>query len=214
MSARESILANLKSRLHQVSNDQSLSDTGRQAQVPPQAVREAADLSDLFEAQVGRTGASFERIENIEAAPSRVAAYLGRATLDASVHLAGDAELAELPWAGEGVSVQPGLPQMMAAAPIVSRARAALAETGTVVLVSNQHSGPEVNLLADHHIVILTADDLVPSGEEIWRQVTELALPRALTFITGPSRTGDIDMTLELGVHGACAMHIIFVGKT
>ena len=39
-------------------------------------------------------------------------------------------------------------------------------------------------------------------------------MPRALNFISGPSRTGDIEQTIVLGAHGPCRVHLILIGET
>jgi hypothetical protein len=49
--------------------------------------------------------------------------------------------------------------------------------------------------------------------EEIWAELRERGMPRALGFITGPSRTGDIEFDIQLGAHGPRNLHVIIVAS-
>jgi len=78
-------------------------------------------------------------------------------------------------------------------------------------------SGPQspatTSLLTETHIAIVSASRIVRGMEEAWRLVrTEYGkLPRAVNFISGPSRTADIEQTVTLGAHGPYRVHIIIV---
>jgi L-lactate dehydrogenase complex protein LldG len=78
-------------------------------------------------------------------------------------------------------------------------------------------SGPEhpttLNMMPDTHIVVLRADQVVGSYEDGWDAVRrrDKEMPRTVNFITGPSRTGDIEQTLQLGAHGPRRLHILLI---
>ena len=81
-------------------------------------------------------------------------------------------------------------------------------------------SGPEtpttLNFLPDIHIVILRADQIVAAYEDGWDRLRAVRpspkdLPRAVNFITGPSRTGDIEQQIIRGMHGPRRLHIVVV---
>ena len=80
-------------------------------------------------------------------------------------------------------------------------------------------SGPEhpvtLNLLPDTHIVVLREGDIVGGYEDVWARLRARygkdRMPRTVNTITGPSRTGDIEQTIELGAHGPRRMHIVVV---
>jgi L-lactate dehydrogenase complex protein LldG len=93
---------------------------------------------------------------------------------------------------------------------------AAVAETGSVVLLSGENTPTSLNLLPDNHIVIVRRSQVVDNFEDVWRQLRarETALPRAVNLVTGPSRTGDIEQTIHLGAHGPRRVHIILVDET
>ena len=100
----------------------------------------------------------------------------------------------------------------------VSAAFAAVAETGTLALVSGPANPTTLNFLPDNHVVIVFADDLVGDYESVFAKLRAAygagAAPRTLNFITGPSRSADIEQTLLLGAHGPRRLHVVVVGAS
>jgi L-lactate dehydrogenase complex protein LldG len=90
---------------------------------------------------------------------------------------------------------------------------AAIAETGTLVLLSGAHSPTTLNFLPDVHIVVVRRQQIVTHIEDVWRRIrSELEdMPRTVNLITGPSRTADIEQTIQLGAHGPRSLHVIVV---
>ncbi len=90
---------------------------------------------------------------------------------------------------------------------------AAVAETGSLVLCSDKNTPAATSLLPETHIAILPASRLVATMEEVWclLRKEQGELPRAVNFVSGPSRTGDIEQTIVLGAHGPYRVHIIIV---
>jgi len=89
----------------------------------------------------------------------------------------------------------------------------AVAETGTLVSPSSEKRPISLNFLAEINIAILHSTHILPSYEEVWSKIThnKLSPPRTVNFITGPSRTGDIEQTLLLGVHGPKKLHVLII---
>ncbi len=82
------------------------------------------------------------------------------------------------------------------------------------------HSGPQtpttLNFLPENHVVVVRASQVVGAYEEVWdrlRAANPAALPRTVNMITGPSRTGDIELRLELGAHGPRRLHIVLIAE-
>jgi L-lactate dehydrogenase complex protein LldG len=100
----------------------------------------------------------------------------------------------------------------------IAEARAGVAETGTLVMASGADRPTTLNFLPETHIVIVPVARIVGTYEEAWDRLrgphmTRGLLPRAVNWITGPSRTADIEQTLLTGVHGPKRLHIIVVDE-
>lgn len=95
----------------------------------------------------------------------------------------------------------------------VSHAECAIAETGTLALLSGPDNPTSLNFLAENHIVVTRISNVVDHYEDLWdrlrRRDGPKVMPRAVNFITGPSRSADIEQTLILGAHGPVRLHII-----
>ncbi|RIK41636.1 MAG: [Fe-S]-binding protein [Chloroflexi bacterium] len=100
----------------------------------------------------------------------------------------------------------------------ISGANAAIAETGTIMIVTNEGNSRLVTTLPPVHIAILGVDKIVPSLDDAMAIVK--VLPRSgtgqkitsyVSFVTGPSRSADIELTLTVGVHGPKEVHIVLL---
>lgn len=113
--------------------------------------------------------------------------------------------------ASTGGDAGPGHPTP--AAQVVGRARFAVAETGSVVLAaSNEDRG--ACFLADRLWLLLSEEAIVPTLDEALSRVQALVREGApyVTFMSGPSRTADIERTLTIGVHGPRALTVVVIG--
>lgn len=91
----------------------------------------------------------------------------------------------------------------------LSRAWMAIADTGTLVLQSGPENPTRLNFLADFHGVFLQESKIVETKQAVWKALEQQGkLPRALNFISGPSRTADIEQTIQLGAHGPRSLWI------
>ena len=68
--------------------------------------------------------------------------------------------------------------------------------------------------LAEDHLVILDIERIVKYQEELWGVLrsTQPAWPRAVNLVTGPSKTADVEQTIEYGAHGPRRVHVLAVG--
>ena len=94
----------------------------------------------------------------------------------------------------------------------ITSAEWAIAETGTLVLESDAERHRLTSLVPPVHICILEAEKIRQTLGEIL-EIIEPDRSRAVTFITGASRTSDIELTLAIGVHGPRELHVILVDK-
>ena len=121
-------------------------------------------------------------------------------------------ELSALPWREHGLEVEarPARGEDLVG---ITGAFCAIAETGTLVLASGPHTPAAASLLPETHIAVLPAARIVKGMEDAWALVrAELKeMPRALNLVSGPSRTADIEQTINLGAHGPYRVHIVIV---
>jgi len=94
----------------------------------------------------------------------------------------------------------------------VTTALAAVAETGSIAFASDEQTPSTLNFLPENHIVVLYESQIVNRTEDVWSQLRSMpSIPRAVNLVTGPSRTGDVEQTIELGAHGPRRMHVLLV---
>ena len=98
--------------------------------------------------------------------------------------------------------------QVAAAVMGVTRCAAALADTGTLLLMCAPTRPRATSLVPRVHLAVVEDDDLVPSLPDALARA-EGALPSGMVCITGPSRSGDIEQVLTLGVHGPAEVHVV-----
>jgi L-lactate dehydrogenase complex protein LldG len=87
----------------------------------------------------------------------------------------------------------------------------ALADTGTLVLLTGEGRPRTASLLPPIHIAVMTEDQIIRGLDDLFGllRIRSENAPSAITFITGPSRTADIEMTLVVGVHGPQQLHVV-----
>jgi L-lactate dehydrogenase complex protein LldG len=173
-------------------------------------VEQVALFLRLVEKEFGTTA----RLREAEGVPAAIAEYLASQNLPARFVLAPHPELLALPWPErlmlrfaarhaepeDQVSVQHGF--------------AGIAETGTLMLPSGPARPTTLNILPDTAIVVLRASRVVGAPEEAWdllRAEQGGAMPRSVMLVTGPSRSADIEQTLELGAHGPRRLHLVLI---
>ena len=89
-----------------------------------------------------------------------------------------------------------------------------IAQTGSVLVTTQRAGGRALSVLPPHHVVIATRSQMVPdlaTALQLARQRYAPNWPSFLSFITGPSRTGDIERILVLGAHGPKKLTVFLV---
>ena len=95
----------------------------------------------------------------------------------------------------------------------ISTAQAGIAETGTLILDSACERHRLVSLVPPVHIAIINASAIVGTLADALTLLQQKEISPAITFITGPSRTADIELTLTIGVHGPQELYVIVDGS-
>ena len=119
-------------------------------------------------------------------------------------------EFGDLDWAAAGLTIE-ARPTTGDDRLGITGAFCAIAETGTLVILSGMDTPTATTLLPDTHIAVLHANRIVSGMEEAFALIRREhgLLPRAVNMISGPSRTGDIEQTIVLGAHGPYRVHIL-----
>lgn len=177
----------------------------------PQPVLDG-DLVQRFRAKAESLASSVDSVSTQSEAPQAVARYLAAGGLGREAVLTGD--LATLDWAASGleVAVRPAVDADKVG---ISGCFCAIAETGTLLLLSGAARPATVSLLPETHIALVPVARIVATMEDAFAllRAERGSVPRALNFISGPSRTGDIEQTIVLGAHGPCRVHLILTGE-
>jgi L-lactate dehydrogenase complex protein LldG len=181
--------------------------------IPARSRLPAAAQVDLFVRNVEKEFGSVTRVADLDAIPGAVADYLAAQNLPGSMVMAPHPALQAIPWSARPLlDIREGRAEGTDAVSI-QHGFAGIAETGTVMLPSSPERPVTLNLLADSAIVVLWASTVVGAYEEAWDRLrTEVGgMPRNVMLVTGPSRSADIEQTLELGAHGPRRLHIVLV---
>ncbi|MBT5108039.1 MAG: LUD domain-containing protein [Rhodospirillaceae bacterium] len=185
--------------------------------VPARTDRAATALIDLFVTQAESVDATVDRVEAAVDVPDAVAAYLAQRNLPSVLRLAPDSQLDDIPWDQRPtLSVTRGKTDGSHDVSVTG-AFAGIAETGTLMLRSGPESPSTLNFLPDTHMVVLRASQIKKSYEDGWDEIRlqmetqPNSLPRTVNFITGPSRTGDIEQKILMGAHGPRRLHIVLI---
>ena len=156
---------------------------------------------------------TLDHVDRTAAVPQAVARYLQSNGLPLSAVCW--PELAELEWQVAGVTVESRETRGDDLVGITG-AFCAIAETGTLMLLSGARTPGATSLLPETHIAVVPAARIVRGMEDAWALLRAEhgpdAMPRAVNFISGPSRTADIEQTLVLGAHGPYRVHIVLTG--
>lgn len=213
MSSREDILGRVRAQL---GRDAAPGGAGRDIDAWLAARREGprppsgGDLLARFREKSEALSTTVDIVTEWSAVPDAVARYLKETGLP--MQAVGWPLVSGHEWAGAGIDFKA---RGAADADLVgiTGCYCAIAETGTLMLLSGPDTPATVSLLPETHVAVLAASRIVAGMEEAWNLArSELGtLPRAVNFISGPSRTGDIEQTIVLGAHGPYRVHVVVV---
>jgi L-lactate dehydrogenase complex protein LldG len=215
MAARERILAEIRKRQ---GRGGPLSAAERETietylrRHPRGPLREpAADLVAVFRERAEAAASTTDRVASLAEAPPAITRHLDANGLPRSGCVW--PLLGSIDWRGAGLALDARAAHAEDAIGVTG-VFSAIAETGTLMLCSGPDTPASVSLLPQTHIAIVPVQRIVPVMEDAWDLArAELGqLPRAVNFISGPSRTADIEQTIVLGAHGPYRVHILLVG--
>ena len=197
MSAREAILTAVRA--------------GRREEPAPRYVQPAwtGDPVAHFAARARSSAADVYEIASLEDAPEAIWSILVAKQPETRLHFLRESPVAALPWQrAPGLTLTSERPSGLETA--VSIADFGIAETGTVVFFSGERSASSWHFLPGREIVLVRRDTIVPRLENVIESLSSRRdMPATVNLVTGPSRTADIEQTIERGAHGPRELCII-----
>jgi L-lactate dehydrogenase complex protein LldG len=200
MSARDEILSNIRTR--------RVSTAARPSPYKPPTLPKET-LAQFME-RASAAGAEVRQLASANEIPAAIAETLRDRNLPAIIHLPPDAQLRALQWdTAPGLTVRNDAPGGDDTA--LSTAPFAIAETGTLAFLSDAARPASWHFRPGLEIAVLRAGGILPHLESLLARAKMAGpIPHTINLVTGPSRTGDIEQTLEMGAHGPKAL-VIFV---
>lgn len=213
--ARSDILDRIRSRRGATPPQLEINEMLAELGMAPPAPESGTDPVQDLHQQLLENHASVEYAANRAAAVKNIARHVYQSYNNYRVVAGNDPRLAAMPWRDGGVLVRFG-----AAAPqdqvAISYSLLGVVESGSLALFSSRHNPGSNNWLAQDHIVLCDAADIVADYEHAWRELrqrqTALGSPRGIHFISGPSATADIGFQMVFGAHGPQRLHVIIIG--
>lgn len=224
MSSRDAILGKIRQTLSSKSNNEQRLDAVNarlskhpRGTIPARAQLQPKAQAKMFCEQAEAVQASVKRVKSYAGVPKAIADYLRAHNLPAEFRMGSDKRLNDLPWEKARsleIKIGPSDGEDLIG---VSHAYGGIAESGTLLMLSGKDNPTTVNFLPETHIVVLKASEIEGDYETLWSRVRKKfgrgKMPRTVNWITGPSRSGDIQQTLLLGAHGPRSLHVIVVDE-
>ncbi len=224
MSVRDTILNNIRTSIGAKKTDEqrrkSVEDRLKNhpiGVIPARAQLNKIKQVKLFCQQAEKVSTTIRNVRSYQGVPRAVSEYLRQRNLPAGFRMGSDPRLAGLPWQKTpALEIKTGTSD---GNDLVGLAHAfgVVAESGTLLLVSGKDNPTSSNFLPETHIIVTRKSDVVGDYEALWTSLRKTfgpgKMPRTVNWITGPSRSADIQQTLLLGAHGPKALHVIIVDE-
>lgn len=208
--ARTAILARIAAANRRNAGDAVPGEVAERLRHPPTGPLLTWTDSDeaRFLERLQAASASVHRVADLASAAAAVRAYMDQERLQAPAVLAPHELLAQL-------QLTDGRQRPLEAGDrlAITVAFAGVAETGSLALLSGPDTPTRLNFLPEHLVCLLAARHILANLEALWRRIRQEhgALPRAVNLITGPSRTADVEQTIQLGAHGPRSLHVVLL---
>jgi L-lactate dehydrogenase complex protein LldG len=195
MKSRDAIFANIKKSLRVAADDhlrrESVSariEKHPRNIIPARGQKTGAERTEVFREMVESSKASIVILDSKDDVPAAVTTYLRSKNLPQSIRRGDDERLALIPWAKERtLDVTKGASDGAQLAS-VSYAFGAVAESGTLVMLSGADNPTTLNFLPDHHLVVVDEREIAGDYESVWDKIRECfganKMPRAVNWIT------------------------------
>jgi len=174
----------------------------------------SGDTVPQFAAKARATAAEVCEIARMEDAPEAIWSLLAAKSAAPQIHVLRNGIVNALPWQrAPGLTLMADRPSGSATA--VSIADFGIAETGTLVFCSGERSASSWHFLPGREIVLIAREAIVPRFEDVIEVLArQSSMPATVNLVTGPSRTADIEQTIERGAHGPRELCILVVAES
>jgi L-lactate dehydrogenase complex protein LldG len=166
------------------------------------------EIGPRFREQCIKMASTYDEVASRADVPEAVERYLREKALPLTA--VAWPEIASMSWTGVEVEGRPARGDDLVG---ITGVHLAIAETGTLMFLSGAETYAATSLLPETHIAVVPASRIVASMEDAWARTRDEigGLPRAVNFVSGPSRTADIEGVLQIGAHGPFRVHVIVV---
>lgn len=177
--------------------------------------KSANELQELFCRVLEAHNAKTFFIPTLADLPKAIADHLVKSSIPPEIYSGNNQSLKSLAWIDSGIQWQEGEIKSDGLAAL-AEAECAIADTGTVVVLSGEKNPTRNNFLAEHHIVLLHSKMIKAYSEDVWSHLKQTyeTLPRAVNFISGPSSSADVGLKLEYGAHGPRSLAIFILADS
>ncbi len=218
MTARETILSRIRTKIASSDAGVDVGLDGLTAGCPPDFSIQLPQPDYGFDIEDNKTERFIALLEQVhgttdiwtklDEVPTAVAHYLTKSGAELRAVITADNALTQLDWGNLIVEPKAATKSTRTS---VTLAFAGIAETGTIAMLSSPESPVTLHFLPEINIVVLLESKLLATIEQLWQKIE--TQPRAINFITGPSKTGDIEQTIIYGAHGPKQFHVIIINK-
>jgi len=217
VSARANILARIRTAQGRAGAEPTAeelegarSHIARRISGPQPSISRPADPIAQFRAECDRLGTTHAHADDMAGVPHEVARYLDANALEKRVVLW--PEYAALDWPSAGIAIDNRTATGTDRTGLTG-CFCAIAETGTLLLLGGRETPKATALLPETHVCIVRRSRMLNTMEDAFALLRSERgeLPRATWFVSGPSRTADIEQTLVIGAHGPYRVHVILV---
>jgi len=203
MTARDQMLTRVRGALGRFLKDPVPEPPPVRLRIPPPSADPVAQRVQQFTAALTALAGKVTAVPNVAAAKSALASILNHRTFAAS-----PAPILK----ACGIAGEFSREAYAAAEVGISSADFALADTGSLVFLSESHESRLISLLPPCHVVILAREKILSGLDELFTIIPHPAAnSSSMVLVTGPSRTADIEMRLVRGVHGPGEIHVMIV---
>lgn len=213
MNARDKILGKIRAQTNKAAGAHTETIAGHIAQHPRGPLPPPIDnLAEHFTERAIKLSSDVLETNDKMEVPALLANYLRERKLPVSGVCW--PSLSDLPWNAAGLDMQ-SRPAKDGDLIGVTGAFCAIAETGTLMLLSGADTPATTSLLPETHVAVLNPSRIVATMEDAWDLMRKECKqpPRTVNFVSGPSRTADIEQTVTLGAHGPYRVLIIIAAN-